>query len=75
MSLHSIDKPLQGIPPYNSVVVAVVVVVASPPKVILTTNLAAGVCVCVDVRQCAKFDQFLPDALISNPNVPKILFA
>ena len=29
---------------------------------ILTTNLAAVVCVCVcvDVCQCAKFDQFLP---------------
>ena len=26
----------------------------------LTTNLAAVVCVCVDVCQCAKFDQFLP---------------
>ena len=42
------------------------------PIRILTTNLAAVVC--VDVCQCAKFDQFLP-ALISNPNVPKILFA
>ena len=27
---------------------------------ILTTNLAAVVCVCVDVCQCAQFDQFLP---------------
>ena len=27
---------------------------------ILTTNLAVVVCVCVDVCQCAKFDQFLP---------------
>ena len=26
----------------------------------LTTNLAVVVCVCVDVCQCAKFDQFLP---------------
>ena len=26
----------------------------------LTTNLAAVVCVCVDVCQCAQFDQFLP---------------
>ena len=34
---------------------------------ISTTNLAA----CV----CAKFDQFLPSALILTPNVPKILFA
>ena len=30
------------------------------PPDILTTNLAAVVCVCVDVCQCAKFDQFLP---------------
>ena len=29
-------------------------------SVILTTNLAAVVCVCVDVCQCAKFDHFLP---------------
>ena len=29
--------------------------------IILTTNLAAVVCVCVDVCQCAKFDQFLPE--------------
>ena len=39
---------------------------------ILTTNLAA--CVCVFV--CAQnFTNFSPDALISSPNVPKILFA
>ena len=37
-------------------------------KYISTTNLAACVCVC----QCAKCDQFLPHALISTPNVPKI---
>ena len=35
----------------------------------LTTNLAA--CVCV----CTKCDPFLPYALISSSNVPKILFA
>ena len=39
---------------------------------ILTTNLAAVVCVCV----CAqKLTNFCPHAFISNPNVPKILFA
>ena len=39
---------------------------------ILTTNLAAVVCVCV----CAqKLTNFCPHALISNPYVPKILFA
>ena len=41
---------------------------------ILTSNLAAVVCVCVCVSVCAKFDKFLP-ALISTPNVPKFLFA
>ena len=41
---------------------------------ILTTNWAACVCVCVFV--CAhNFTNFCPYALISSPNVPKILFA
>ena len=41
-------------------------------ELILTTNLAA--CVCVFV--CAhNFTNFSPYALISSPNVPKILFA
>ena len=39
---------------------------------ILTTNLAAVVCVCV----CAQnLTNFCPHAPISNPYVPKILFA
>ena len=37
---------------------------------ILTTNLAAVVCVCVQ-----NLTNFCPHAFISNPNVPKILFA
>ena len=37
---------------------------------ILTTNLAACVCVCAQ-----NFTNFCPYALISSPNVPKILFA
>ena len=43
-------------------------------KNIATTNLAACVCQCVCV--CAQnLTNFCPDALISTPNVPKILFA
>ena len=45
---------------------------------ILTTNLAAVVCVCVCVWMCVsvqKLTNFCPYALISNPNVLKILFA
>ena len=47
---------------------------------ILTTNLAAVVCVCVCVCvwMCVSVQNltnFCPHALISNPNVPKILFA
>ena len=37
---------------------------------ILTTNLAAVVCVCAQ-----NLTNFCPHAFISNPNVPKILFA
>ena len=40
--------------------------------VILTTNLAACVSVCVSVQNLTNF---CPHALISTPNVPKILFA
>ena len=39
---------------------------------ILTTNLAAVVWMCVSVQNLTNF---CPHALISNPNVPKILFA
>ena len=39
---------------------------------ILTTNLAACVSVCVSVHNLTNF---CPDALISTPNVPTILFA
>ena len=39
---------------------------------ILTTNLAACVSVCVSVQNLTNF---CPHALISTPNVPKILFA
>ena len=39
---------------------------------ILTTNLAAVVWMCVSVQNLTNF---CPDALISNPNIPKILFA
>ena len=38
----------------------------------LTTNLAAVVWMCVSVQILTNF---CPHALISNPNVPKILFA
>ena len=41
---------------------------------ILTTNLAAVVCVCVCVS-VQNLTNFCPHALISTPNVPKILFA
>ena len=39
---------------------------------ILTTNLAAVVWMCVSVHNLTNF---CPSSLISNPNVPKILFA
>ena len=39
---------------------------------ISTTHFAACVCVCVCVQNLTNF---CPDALISTPNVPKILFA
>ena len=39
---------------------------------LLTTNLAAVVWMCVSVQNLTNF---CPHALISNPNVPKILFA
>ena len=43
---------------------------------ILTTNLAAVVCVCVWMCVSVQnLTNFCPHALISNPNVPKILFA
>ena len=38
----------------------------------LTTNLAACVSVCVSVQNLTNF---CPHALISTPNVPKMLFA
>ena len=37
-----------------------IVFTEAPPIHILTTNLAAVVCVCMDVCQCATFDKFLP---------------
>ena len=46
--------------------------------IILTTNLAAVVCVCQCVWMCVSVQHltnFCPHALISNPNVPKIVFA
>ena len=39
---------------------------------ILTTNLAAVVCVCVCVSVCAKFDQFLPERSHFDSKRPKI---
>ena len=50
--------------------------VANKVIFILTTNLAAVVCVCVCLCVCAQnLTNFCPNALISNPYVPKILFA
>ena len=50
----------------------------SEVPVILTTNLAAVVCVSVCVGMCVSVQNvtnFCPHALISNANVPKIVFA
>ena len=44
----------------NTPTVGAVAIVGLEEIYILTTNLAAVVCVCVDVCQCAKVDQFLP---------------